>query len=101
MAGLRDAGVQSVRNSREAPMKPINIASVLTIAVALAAAWPAAAQQKKAKGAQMTQQQQIEARHQCFLEAQAAVPGVSIGGGEQSQRTATYMACAQRKGVRP
>ncbi len=49
----------------------------------------------------MTQAQQIEARHQCFLEAQAAVPGAAIGGGEMNQRTAVYMACTARKGVRP
>lgn len=43
----------------------------------------------------------IEARHQCFLEAQAQVPGAAIGGGEMSQRTAIYTSCAARKGVRP
>jgi hypothetical protein len=59
------------------------------------------AQTSKGKTKKMTQAQQIEARQQCFLEAQAQVPGAAIGGGEMSQRTAIYTACAARKGVRP
>jgi hypothetical protein len=78
--------------------------SFSTAALALSRAMVATAGEaqstKKSKNAQMTQQQQIEARHH-FLEAQAAVPGAAIGGGEMSQRTAVYTSCAQRKGVRP
>jgi hypothetical protein len=75
--------------------------AVLALALAILATAGEAQSTKKSKSAQMTQQQQIEARHQCFLEAQAAVPGAAIGGGEMSQRTAVYTSCAQRKGVRP
>jgi hypothetical protein len=77
--------------------------AVLALALAFAASAGEAQTQsaKKSKNAQMSQNAQIEARHQCFLEAQAAVPGAAIGGGEMSQRTAVYTACAQRKGVRP
>jgi hypothetical protein len=75
--------------------------AVLAFSLALVASAAEAQSTKKSKNAQMSQNAQIEARHQCFLEAQAAVPGAAIGGGEMNQRTAIYTACAQRKGVRP
>jgi hypothetical protein len=84
-------------------MKRIGSVGILAIALALVATASEAqtTKAKKSQQQQMTQNQQIEARHQCFLEAQAAVPGAAVGGGEMNQRTAVYTACAQRKGVRP
>lgn len=73
---------------------------VLALSVALVAS-PGHAQSQSAKKGQMTQQQQIAERQKCFEEAQASVPGMAIGGGEMNQRTSVYMACAQRKGIRP
>jgi len=58
-----------------------HISAAAALALAFCATIPAA-QQRKAKCTQMTQSRQVEARHQCFLEAQAAVPGLSIGRGE-------------------
>jgi hypothetical protein len=84
-------------------MERIGSIGVLAIAFAFVVT-PGEAQTqttKAKKGQQMTQNQQIEARHQCFLEAQAAVPGAAIGGGEMNQRTAVYTSCTARKGVRP
>lgn len=42
----------------------------------------------------------IEARHQCFLEAQAKHPNV-LNDDLSGDRKAAYMDCAKRKGVRP
>ena len=79
--------------------------SISTVALALLFALVASAAEaqstKTSKNAKMTQQQQIAERQKCFEEAQAAAPGFAIGGGEGSQRTAAYMSCAQRKGIRP
>lgn len=80
-------------------MRFLGIGLVATALVLLTTA--SDAQTGKSKNTKMTQDQQIEARHQCFLEAQAKVPGAAIGAGEMSQRTAIYTACAKRKGVRP
>lgn len=79
----------------------IGSVGILALALALVATAAEAQSAKAKKNAQMSQDAQIEARHQCFLEAQAAVPGMAIGGGEQSQRTAVYTSCTARKGVRP
>ena len=82
-------------------MRHLSTAAAVALSLALAAGAASAQSSTKSKNAKMTQNQQIEARHQCFLEAQASVPGAAIGGGEMNQRTAVYTACAQRKGVRP
>ncbi len=82
-------------------MKRIGSVGILAIALAFVATSGEAQTTKAKKSQQMTQEQQIEARQQCFLEAQAAVPGAAIGGGEMSQRTAVYTSCAARKGIRP
>jgi hypothetical protein len=86
--------------SKEDPMRYISTA-VLALSVALVASAAQAQSTQKSKKTQMTQQQQIAERQKCFEEAQAAVPGFAIGGGEGNQRTAAYMSCAQRKGIRP
>lgn len=77
------------------------VSSIVLMAAAIALATSTAEAASTKKGQQMSQNAQIEARHQCFMEAQAKVPGAAIGGGEMSARTAAYTACAQRKGVRP
>ena len=84
-------------------MKYVSTFGVVAVALvcAVSAAHAQSTATKKSKGAQMTQEQQIEARQQCFLEAQAAAPGAAVGSGEMSHRTAVYTSCAQRKGVRP
>jgi hypothetical protein len=84
---------------QEVPMKSIGTVALASLFVVVASA--AEAQSTKKKSTQMTQQQQIAERQKCFEEAQAAVPGFAIGGGEMNQRTAAYMSCAQRKGIRP
>lgn len=84
-------------------MKHIGGLGLLAISLALVATASEAQSMKakKVQNAPKTQNAQIEARHQCFLEAQARVPGAAIGGGEMNERTAIYTACAARKGVRP
>jgi hypothetical protein len=77
------------------------VSKIIFMAATIAFATSAAEAASTKKSQQMSQNAQIEARHQCFLEAQAKVPGAAIGGGEMSERTAAYTACAQRRGVRP
>ena len=44
----------------------------------------------------------IEARKECFAEAQARFPGTdSASTGLQANRETAYRGCAQRKGIRP
>ena len=82
-------------------MKYVSAIAVVAFSFGFAVSAAEAQSTKQSKNAKMTQDQQIEARHQCFLEAQAAAPGAALGSGEQQHRTAVYTSCAQRKGVRP
>lgn len=82
-------------------MRYLSAIALVALSFAFAVSAAEAQSTKQGKNARMTQDQQIEARHQCFLEAQAAAPGAGIGSGEQQHRTAVYTSCAQRKGVRP
>jgi Ni/Co efflux regulator RcnB len=59
-------------------------------------------QRKNVKQVNQKQAADIEARHQCFLEAQARHPGYNTSDpGLQSERTNAYISCAARKGIRP
>ncbi|MDQ8729228.1 hypothetical protein [Bradyrhizobium sp. LHD-71] len=84
-------------------MKQLGSLGLVAISLALMATASEAQSMKtqKVQNAPKSQNAQIEARHQCFLEAQARVPGAAIGGGQMNERTAIYTACAARKGVRP
>lgn len=82
-------------------MRYLSAIAVVGLSFAFAASIAEAQSTKQSKNAKMTQDQQIEARQQCFLEAQASAPGAAIGSGEMQHRTAVYTSCAQRKGVRP
>jgi hypothetical protein len=75
----------------------LTILSVVALPL-IVASIPADAQNRKSQ----TSTAAIEARHKCFLEAQAQIPADPNNANiTQSQRLPVYMACARRMGVRP
>ncbi len=91
---------------RALPVRPVCMRTIKVIATALLAfpIVPASTAGDARHARKLVNQNDaaaIEARRQCFLEAQAQVPGAAIGGEEMSQRTSICTSCAQRKGVRP
>jgi hypothetical protein len=79
----------------------LTLLSVLALPL-IATSTPADAQSKSRNTSVQTSNAAIEARHKCFLEAQAQIPADPNDPNiTQSRRLPIYTACARRAGVRP
>lgn len=74
--------------------------AALMVPLVMLSTYGAAQTAKQTTKKQTASDKAIEARHQCFLEAQARHPNV-LNDDLSGDRKAAYMGCAKRKGVRP